>query len=143
MFRLIRTRKHKGQAMAEFALLLPMLLTLVLGGADFARAFSAYVEVGNMAREAAHYASQTLTTADVTNPLNKQKIIQTALDEAGWSSGPDVSVTPTQNTETYDGLTFHYVKVTVNYKFHPLFPVPPIPSSITMHRTVRMRVLQE
>src|SRR5258706_5971361 len=47
-----------GQAIAEFALLLPACLALTLGVVDGARLFGAYVPLTNAVREGALYASQ-------------------------------------------------------------------------------------
>lgn len=47
-----------GQSLVEFALVLPMLLVLLLGIADFGRVFSAGIVVETAARDAAEAASQ-------------------------------------------------------------------------------------
>jgi Flp pilus assembly protein TadG len=47
-----------GQAIAEFALLVPAFLALTLGVVDGARLFGAYVPLTNAVREGALYASQ-------------------------------------------------------------------------------------
>lgn len=51
-------RARRGQTLVEFALVLPMLLVLLLGVADFGRAFHAGITVEAMARNAAEAASQ-------------------------------------------------------------------------------------
>jgi hypothetical protein len=48
--------KTKGQALTEFALILPILLLLLLGIIEGARIIWAYVQVQNAAREATRYA---------------------------------------------------------------------------------------
>ena len=65
---------RKGQSLVEFALVLPMLLVLLLGIADFGRVFHAGIVVEAAARNAAEAAAQeylqlrrettTLTTTD-------------------------------------------------------------------------------
>jgi hypothetical protein len=67
---------HRGQALVEFALVLPMLLVLLLGIADFGRVFSAAITLEAAARNGAEAAAQeyvqlirnsvsgTLTAAD-------------------------------------------------------------------------------
>jgi hypothetical protein len=67
---------HQGQALVEFALVLPMLLVLLLGIADFGRVFAAAITVEAAARNGAEAAAQeyvqlirnsvsgTLTAAD-------------------------------------------------------------------------------
>lgn len=67
-----------GQSLVEFALVLPMLLILLLGVADFGRVFSAGITVEAAARDAAEAAAQeyvqlarnsstALTAADYTH----------------------------------------------------------------------------
>ncbi|RMG84305.1 MAG: hypothetical protein D6712_11505, partial [Chloroflexi bacterium] len=52
-----QTRRRKGQALAEFALTLPILLLLLFGIIEFGRIFQAWVSLQNAARAAARYAT--------------------------------------------------------------------------------------
>ena len=58
-----RDRRQRGQSLAEFALLLPLLLTILFGTIDIGRAFYTYVSLTNAAREAARYAAVNGTNA--------------------------------------------------------------------------------
>jgi Flp pilus assembly protein TadG len=49
-------RGREGQSLAEFALVLPVLLLIVLLGLDLGRAFFSWVTLNNAARVAANYA---------------------------------------------------------------------------------------
>jgi hypothetical protein len=49
---------HRGQSFVEFALVLPMLLVLLLGIADFGRVFAAGITTEAMSRNAAEAAAQ-------------------------------------------------------------------------------------
>jgi len=49
-------RGRNGQSLAEFALVLPVLLLIVLLGLDLGRAFYSWVTLNNAARVAANYA---------------------------------------------------------------------------------------
>jgi hypothetical protein len=51
-----RTRSSRGQALVEFALILPVMLMLTLGVVDGARVFTAYISLKNAVREAAIFA---------------------------------------------------------------------------------------
>jgi Flp pilus assembly protein TadG len=53
-----RDRSRRGQALVEFALVLPVLLVLLLLAVDFGRLFTTYVSVNNAAREGAFYAAE-------------------------------------------------------------------------------------
>ena len=54
-------RLAKGQSVAEFALVLPLLMLLLLVAVDFGRAYMGWVELNNAARVAANYAGQNPT----------------------------------------------------------------------------------
>lgn len=51
-------RRERGQAVVEFALILPLMILLVLIAIDFGRLFYTYVGMTNAAREGAAYGSQ-------------------------------------------------------------------------------------
>lgn len=71
--------KRRGQALVEFALVAPILLLLVLGLIDFARAWNVYQVITDAAREGARAAvveDGSLTQADV------EAIIEAALGRA-------------------------------------------------------------
>jgi hypothetical protein len=53
---LLRRKKQKGQAMAELALVLPILLLVVFGMIEMARLVQTYLAVQHAAREGARYA---------------------------------------------------------------------------------------
>jgi Flp pilus assembly protein TadG len=87
---------RRGQALVEFALILPLLLILVFGIIEFARAWNQYQVLTDAAREAAR-------TAVIDNPTmtqdSVQGVIQAALTRArmdyssatvtltGWRAG--------------------------------------------------------
>ncbi|HEX5825770.1 MAG TPA: TadE/TadG family type IV pilus assembly protein [Candidatus Limnocylindrales bacterium] len=52
-----RPRRQRGQSLAEFALILPVLLLLVLMTIDFGRLFYSWITITNSARVAANYAA--------------------------------------------------------------------------------------
>jgi Flp pilus assembly protein TadG len=56
-----RDERERGQSLVELALLLPILLTIVLGATDVGRLFFAYTALANAAREGAMCASMTLS----------------------------------------------------------------------------------
>lgn len=67
-----RRRRSLGQSVVEFALVLPVFMLLLLIAVDFGRLFFTYIELNNIAREGAAYASAnpmvdnaTLTTVAV------------------------------------------------------------------------------
>lgn len=50
-------KSEKGQSLVEFALVVPVLVLLLFGIADFGRAFHAYLTIDHAGREAARAAS--------------------------------------------------------------------------------------
>lgn len=132
-------RGSRGQAVVELAILLPLLLVMLFGAGDFARGITAYIQLGNMAREGAHFGS--MNTANATNTAG---ITQAALNESG---GTIYGVAPTVTSSTGNdgfngsgGNALTYVRVTVTYQFTPLFSFPPF-HALTLQRTVQMEVL--
>ncbi len=59
----------QGQALLEFALVLPLLLLLLIGIIDFGRALFVYSEVSNAAREAVRYGA--VNSADCNEIANR------------------------------------------------------------------------
>jgi len=130
---------HRGQALVELALILPLLCVMLLGAADFARALSVYIALGNVAREGAHYGS--------LSPANAQDLagIRTAaLQEADNAIfGVTPTITAQVGNEAFrdpSNRPFQYIRVEARYQFRPLFPFPPF-RSFTMSRVVQMRIL--
>ena len=62
-----RHGRARGQSLVEFALLLPVLLLVVLGGLDFGRVFLGWVNLNNTARIAANFAASNATLLSAGN----------------------------------------------------------------------------
>lgn len=70
--------RTRGQALAEFAIVLPVFLLLLLLAADFGRLFYSYISVTNAARESAGFAA--IRAAD--DPFDSTAFVQGARDVA-------------------------------------------------------------
>lgn len=75
----LRGRKSRGQALVEFALLIPIFLLIVVALFDFGRAVFAYNSVTNAAREGARLAIVNQSTT----AIQQRAIAQTAIAETG------------------------------------------------------------
>lgn len=68
-----RRARHRGQALVEFALIVPVLLLILLITIDFSRLIFTYIQINNAAREGAAYA--------ITQPNDFNGIEARALQE--------------------------------------------------------------
>lgn len=99
-----RFRGESGAAAVEFALLLPILLTLLLGIVEFSRFYNAQLSVSAAAREGAR------VMAIQDDPVLAE---QTAREAASLDSdNMQITVTPGTSNSCPDG---GIVKVTVEY----------------------------
>ncbi|HNP88156.1 MAG TPA: TadE/TadG family type IV pilus assembly protein [Kouleothrix sp.] len=74
-------KRQLGQSLIEFALVATLLLTLLLGGVDFALAFSSQIALRNAVAEGGYYAIQhpynpAGIQRQVENELAQRKFIQ-------------------------------------------------------------------
>ncbi len=125
----------RGQALAEFALVVPVLIILVLGAIDFGRVFFAYVSVTNAARNGADYASTSAVEAADLDGIRAAVVGDTG--DLLNTSGNNPQVTATTGTDSQGRL---YADVTVTYAFSTIFPWPGLPSSFDVVRSVTARV---
>lgn len=139
MFRTDKRGKTRGQSIVELALILPIAVLMLALSADFARAMTAYIQVGSAAREGAAYGMQSSDAAVDTNEMVAAVRAETTMifGEPVAVSFPDC--TDTQSTPS--GGSYECVAVTVSYNFRPFITIWPIPDSIPMERTVEMRVV--
>lgn len=71
-------RSDSGQSLAEFALILPILLALLVGIIEFANAWRTYQVITNVGREGARVAVLPTVTTD-----SVQTVIENGLNQAG------------------------------------------------------------
>jgi Flp pilus assembly protein TadG len=129
-----KRRKTRGQSLVEFAILLPALTLILALAADFGRAFTAYIAISSAAREGAAYAMVSTAQA---NDANNVRAAALADAPTIWGKAPIVSNPVT----TKDAQNYDMVSVTVTYTFDTIMPIPPIPNSVTLDRTVSMRII--
>ncbi len=85
----------RGQALAEFALILPIMILLLLVAIDFGRLYFSYVEVTNAAREAAAYVAidPTVPQASIASRAGQEANTQTQGGEGALTVNPPVCQT--------------------------------------------------
>lgn len=99
-----RWREERGQAMVEFALILPILLLLIVGIVEFGRAWHIMQVMTDAAREGARKAAifdETIDSTDVVNVITGElgrsgvDPAKTDIDVVDWNAAPGQPVTVT------------------------------------------------
>ena len=141
---------ERGQSMIEVALLLPLLVFVVLAGADLARAFAIQLAVQNGARAGAEAAaidfSPTVAEAiaRATDEMSRTPALRTS----------DPSMNITVSFKKGDGVTDCagstdptpadpcWVTVSVQYTFRTVTAWPLIPNTANFDRSTTMRTIK-
>lgn len=93
-------KNRKGQALVEFALILPLLLLIILGIVEFGRIFGAALTVQHSAREGARLGviggsdTEIITTVKQASPILdiNQIAVQITPEEGVRARGQELSV---------------------------------------------------
>ncbi|HEX8360721.1 MAG TPA: TadE/TadG family type IV pilus assembly protein [Longimicrobium sp.] len=103
-------RAEQGQALVEFALVVPVLLLLVVGIFEFGRAWNAHQAVTDAAREGARAAviADPLMTDDSVKAVVRNALARASLD----GSRAEIELTGV------GALTGEPARVVVRYPFH-------------------------
>jgi len=127
--------RQRGQALVEFALVVPIFLILLLSIVDFGWALRSWITVTNSAREGARAGAVGATCDDI-----KQRAVDTSADLLSLS---DVTV---DNCQGDPGTN---VEVTVSYEYSWITPLGgllttftggSLPSTLTMTSKTDMRL---
>ncbi len=115
-----RSSKERGQAMVEFALVLPIIILIVVGVVDLGRAIYAYSVISNAAREGARYASVDPTnTAEITT---RTKALTSGLEASHIRVFPSCVINvanPAQAQPPNPCDAWNFYEVRVEYDFQP------------------------
>ena len=145
-----RRHRERGQALIEFALTAPILLTLLLGLIEIGNGLNSYIKVVSVARDAARLGAQTCSNTSTSCDASLTNLVNT---EAGSLRGNESWVNTNICASNTAGMCItHFnnatssntnaVKVRVCYD-HPLLIGLPnvIPNPIRMCSAATMRVI--
>jgi Flp pilus assembly protein TadG len=113
-------RREDGQALAEFALILPILFLLIAGIIEFGRGWNIKQAVTDASREGARYAvvqDNTVSCPDDVLLKVKQRLLLANIDTS--ASNTTVTLTPSANCRGQPGYAAGVdmtVNVTTQYK---------------------------
>ena len=145
------TKRHrKGQGLVEFALVMPIFLTLLMGIVEFGRLMIIYSGAATASREAARYGASVGTSpSGIEHFRDCDGIRATAKNIAGLTPIEDSDITiqyDNPSTGFFEGSCppsrFELgdrIVVQVNLTFDPIVPLidlPPIPIASETKRTV-------
>ncbi len=138
--------RTRGQSLVEFALVVPVLLLLLAGGTDLARAYFVGIEMTDAARAGALFVSSIDPTTPGT-PIYSSGLYQASTGAykgslLACSSPPTVTVSPTQvPSQSGDPSVDSYQQVvTVVCKLALLTPL--LPSPVTIRASSSSYVLE-
>src|SRR5271170_4408310 len=125
--RLNIARSEDGSSLVELAFFLPLLLLLLMGVADFGRAYYLAIEVAGAAHAGAVYGAQNIT--DTTGMQNAAKLnspdVSGLVATGSWgcecSDGTSVSASCVTIPACSVNLVY-YAKVTTTVTYHPIVP---------------------
>jgi Flp pilus assembly protein TadG len=125
-------RRSRGQALVEFALVIPLFLVIVVAIAEFSFLFTSYVSIGYATHDASQVAATLGNTPgadiavieridnDVMVPANPQQITQVDIYQVDTTTNDGSPLGSRINTWTYDGGSHSYTMPdgsTVNLPF--------------------------
>jgi Flp pilus assembly protein TadG len=148
-----RCRRHwtdeRGQALAEFALVLPLIILFIAAILEFGRAWNIKQAVTDAAREGARYTvvmDQTITLADVEDKIEERLALASIETSVINISSPDPACAPISDCfhDPEVGWTGREMEVSVSTQYrmglvHVLLGWAGVPSTVTIATESKMR----
>jgi Flp pilus assembly protein TadG len=136
-----------GQSLVETALVLPLLVTILLGGAEVAQVAYAAIEVANAARAGAQYGAQNGGTASDTagiataaaNDAANLNLTTTSSYSCVCSNG---SASTCANTDCANSHIEEILTVNTQATVNPMFHIPGLPTTYTLKGQAIQKCLQ-
>ncbi len=136
----VRRNQRPGAVAVEFAIILPLLMTIVLACVDFGRFAHTYIAVTNAARAGAGFASFHPYTV-MTRPIWDERTRETVQTEMGSAFDASKIDVPSP-VVSIDANGFERVRVEVSYPFATLAAWPFLPNDLILTRAVEMRFVR-
>jgi Flp pilus assembly protein TadG len=137
-------RGERGQALAEFAIVLPLILLFIAAVLEFGRAWNIKQAVTDAAREGARYAAvmePAMTLADVEDKIEERLALSSIDTSTIVISSPDPDLEDWFHTD--DGLGRELnVSVSTTHRMplvHVLLKWAGVPSTVTINTDATMR----
>lgn len=133
-----REAHESGSALVETAAVLPLLITILIGGAEFARVAYAAIEVANAARAGAQYGAQNgFTASDSTGIANAAAADAANLPGLATTSSytcicSDGSSSTCQPTDCANSKIEQTLTVNTQATVDPLIHLPGLPTTYTL-----------
>jgi Flp pilus assembly protein TadG len=130
--------RGRGQALVEFALIVPVFMLIGFGIFDFGFAFDSSLTISNAAREGARYGA---TDPNATNITNRVRLVAGRLNDSNLTV--TVSCKTSAGTACPGGmagaLAGTTVVVSVSYSYRMMTPIV-FGTTIPLNSTAQMRV---
>ncbi len=135
MMKKLRSRQfcEGGQTLAEFGMILPILLVVIFGLVDMSRAMQSYVTIQEAARDGARYAVTGRIDCTGAAIQNRDNCIKAAVANRVASLNNAASVSSSFKSWAYPSYTTvtpnnagnqcDAVEVAVSYSYQPMTPV--------------------
>ena len=130
-----RSRKEDGQAMVEFALVLPIFLLILCGIIDFGWLFYNQLSLNNACREGARYA--VVNTADNADTLAITNHIENLTTTVFANNGVDITVTYSSPADPTSG------DITVSLEADISFFTPVLSTVLGKEKTITSTVIMK
>lgn len=149
-----RGRGQAGAALVEFALVLPLLMLLLLGGVEIGRFAYFSIIVANAARAGAQYGSQNGETArdaagiqaavqgDGINGISNLTVSSNPTC-ACWNGSTYANIPCTAPLSCNSGHPVELISVTVNGTAHSIFNYRFLPVSLPVRAVATMRLVAQ
>ena len=131
-----------GQALPEFALVLPVLMLILFGVLEFGRAINYWMDGTHLTAEAARYAAVN-RKPDPSNAASLQQQIKAQIDTTELKSGSSSVTAPAQVCVSFPNGTSNpgdpvRVSMSFTYKWLKVLKIATVQTPITATSTMRL-----